>query len=99
VAHKRHASCPCARPAQFWRYMLWQRLTLVEEIRDSIAADGTAVPLPRGQAQELERGLAAHELSLACSRRFGVHARHRYANIEFSGNVPQRRRPPAELGR
>lgn len=38
-----------------------ERLTLVEEIWDSIAAEGTAVPLPPGQAQELERRLAAHE--------------------------------------
>ena len=38
-----------------------ERLTLVEEIWDSIAADSTAVPLPAEQAQELQRRLAAHE--------------------------------------
>jgi putative addiction module component (TIGR02574 family) len=37
------------------------RLTLVEEIWDSIAADSTAVPLNSEQRQELERRLAAHE--------------------------------------
>jgi putative addiction module component (TIGR02574 family) len=37
------------------------RLTLVEEIWDSIAADSTAVPLTAEQRQELERRLAAHE--------------------------------------
>ena len=36
------------------------RLTLVEEIWDSIAADSTAVPLTPEQRQELERRLAAH---------------------------------------
>ncbi len=38
-----------------------ERLTLVEEIWDSIAVDSAAVPLPPEQAQELERRLAAHE--------------------------------------
>jgi putative addiction module component (TIGR02574 family) len=38
-----------------------ERLALVEEIWDSIAADSSAVPLPAAQAQELERRLAAHE--------------------------------------
>ncbi len=38
-----------------------ERLALVEEIWDSIAADSTAVPLPAEQAQELEHRLAAHE--------------------------------------
>jgi len=37
-----------------------ERLTLVEEIWDSIAADSAAVPLPAEQAQELDRRLAAH---------------------------------------
>ena len=37
------------------------RLTLVEEIWDSIAADSAAVPLTPEQRQELERRLAAHE--------------------------------------
>ena len=37
------------------------RLALVEEIWDSIAADSVAVPLTHEQAQELERRLAAHE--------------------------------------
>jgi putative addiction module component (TIGR02574 family) len=38
-----------------------ERLTLVEEIWDSIAADSTALPLSPEQRQELERRLAAHE--------------------------------------
>ncbi len=38
-----------------------ERLTLVEEIWDSIAADSAAVPLTPEQTQELERRLAAHE--------------------------------------
>jgi putative addiction module component (TIGR02574 family) len=38
-----------------------ERLALVEEIRDSIAADSAAVPLTPEQTRELERRLAAHE--------------------------------------
>jgi len=38
-----------------------ERLTLVEEIWDSIAAGSAAVPLTPEQTQELERRLAAHE--------------------------------------
>jgi putative addiction module component (TIGR02574 family) len=37
-----------------------ERLTLVEEIWDSIAVDSAAVPLPLEQLHELERRLAAH---------------------------------------
>jgi putative addiction module component (TIGR02574 family) len=37
------------------------RLTLVEEIWDSIAADSMAVPLTPEQRKELELRLAAHE--------------------------------------
>jgi putative addiction module component (TIGR02574 family) len=37
-----------------------ERLTLVEQIWDSIAADSAAVPLTPEQRQELERRLAAH---------------------------------------
>jgi putative addiction module component (TIGR02574 family) len=43
------------------RLRVEERLTLVDEIWDSIAADSMAVPLPVEQAQELERRLAAHE--------------------------------------
>jgi putative addiction module component (TIGR02574 family) len=38
-----------------------ERLQLVEEIWDSIAADADAVPLTDAQRQDLERRLAAHE--------------------------------------
>ena len=37
------------------------RLTLVEEIWDSIAADSTAVPLTQAQRDELDRRIADHE--------------------------------------
>ncbi len=38
-----------------------ERLALVGEIWDSIAADSASVPLTSEQAQELDRRLAAHE--------------------------------------
>ncbi len=38
-----------------------ERLTLVEEIWDSIAADSTAVPLTHAQRDELDRKIADHE--------------------------------------
>lgn len=38
-----------------------ERLTLVEEIWDSIAADSTAVPLTQAQRDELDRRIADHE--------------------------------------
>lgn len=38
-----------------------QRLLLVEEIWDSIAAEETAVPLTEAQRQDLERRIAAYE--------------------------------------
>lgn len=38
-----------------------ERLALVGEIWDSIAADSASVPLTPEQAQELDRRLAAHE--------------------------------------
>ena len=38
-----------------------ERLALVEELRESIAADSTAVPLTPAQRSELERRLADHE--------------------------------------
>ena len=38
-----------------------ERLALVGEIWDSIAADSAAVPLTLEQTRELERRLAAHE--------------------------------------
>ncbi len=37
------------------------RLTLVEEIWDSIAADSAAVPLSEAQRAELDRRIADHE--------------------------------------
>jgi putative addiction module component (TIGR02574 family) len=39
-----------------------ERLTLVGEIWDSIAAEGATVPLTSEQAQELERRLTAYEI-------------------------------------
>lgn len=38
-----------------------ERLTLVEELWDSIAADSTAVPLTQAQRAELDRRIAEHE--------------------------------------
>ncbi len=38
-----------------------ERLTLVEEIWDSIAADSAAVPLTQAQRDELDRRIADHE--------------------------------------
>ena len=38
-----------------------ERLTLVEDIWDSIAADSTAVPLTEAQRAELDRRIAEHE--------------------------------------
>ena len=38
-----------------------ERLTLVEEIWDSITADSTAVPLTQAQRDELDRRIADHE--------------------------------------
>lgn len=38
-----------------------ERLTLVEEIWDSIAADSAAVPLTRAQRDKLDRRIADHE--------------------------------------
>ncbi|MDO8703928.1 MAG: addiction module protein [Sulfuricaulis sp.] len=38
-----------------------ERLTLVEEIWDSIAADSAAVPLTEAQRTELDRRIAEHE--------------------------------------
>ncbi len=38
-----------------------ERLTLVEELWDSIAADGSAVPLTQAQRDELGRRIADHE--------------------------------------
>ena len=38
-----------------------QRLALVEELWDSIAADSAAIPLTAEQSQELERRLADYE--------------------------------------
>lgn len=38
-----------------------ERLTLVEEIWDSIAADSAAVPLTQAQRDELDRRIAEHE--------------------------------------
>lgn len=40
-----------------------ERLTLVEEIWDSIAADSAVVPLTRAQRDELDRRIAEHEAS------------------------------------
>ena len=37
------------------------RLTLVEELWDSIAADSAAVPLTEAQRAELDRRIAEHE--------------------------------------
>ncbi len=38
-----------------------ERLTLVEELWDSIAADSTVVPLTQAQRAELDRRIAEHE--------------------------------------
>ena len=38
-----------------------ERLTLVEELWDSIAADSSAVPLTETQRTELDRRIAEHE--------------------------------------
>ena len=38
-----------------------ERLTLVEELWDSIAADSAAVPLTEAQRVELDRRIAEHE--------------------------------------
>ena len=38
-----------------------ERLTLVEELWDSIAADSAAVPLTPAQRAELDRRIAEHE--------------------------------------
>jgi putative addiction module component (TIGR02574 family) len=38
-----------------------ERLTLVEELWDSIAADSTVVPLTQAQRSELDRRIAEHE--------------------------------------
>ena len=38
-----------------------ERLTLVEELWDSIAADSAAVPLTEDQRTELDRRIAEHE--------------------------------------
>ena len=38
-----------------------ERLTLVEELWDSIAADSTALPLTQAQRAELDRRIAEHE--------------------------------------
>ncbi len=38
-----------------------ERLTLVEELWDSIAADSTAVPLTEAQRIELDRRIVEHE--------------------------------------
>ncbi len=38
-----------------------ERLTLVEELWDSIAADSRAVPLTAAQRTELDRRIAEHE--------------------------------------
>jgi len=38
-----------------------ERLTLVEKIWDSIAADSAAIPLTQAQRDELDRRIADHE--------------------------------------
>ncbi len=38
-----------------------ERLTLVEDLWDSIAAESTAVPLTEAQRAELDRRIAEHE--------------------------------------
>jgi len=40
-----------------------ERLTLVEELWDSIAADSAVVPLTQAQRAELDRRIAEHEAS------------------------------------
>lgn len=45
------------------RLGLEERLTLVEELWDSIAADSAAVPLTEAQRVELDRRIAEHEAS------------------------------------
>ena len=42
------------------RLSVAQRILLVEEIWDSIAAEAEQVPLTEGQKQDLQRRLAAH---------------------------------------
>lgn len=43
------------------RLSVAQRILLVEEIWDSIAAEGAEVPLTEAQRQDLQRRLAAYE--------------------------------------
>jgi putative addiction module component (TIGR02574 family) len=43
------------------RLSVEERLALVQEIWDSIAADADQVPLTEAQRRELERRLAAHQ--------------------------------------
>lgn len=43
------------------RLTVEERLALVEELWDSIAADSAAVPLTAAQREELDRRLADHE--------------------------------------
>ena len=45
------------------RLPIEERLALVEDIWDSIAADTTALPLTDAQRSELDRRLAEHEIS------------------------------------
>lgn len=37
------------------------RIALVEEIWDSIVAEGAAIPVPSGQREELDHRIAEHE--------------------------------------
>ena len=43
------------------RLKVEERLTLVEELRDIIAADSGAIPLTEAQRAELDRRIAEHE--------------------------------------
>lgn len=43
------------------RLSVEERLTLVEDLWDSIAEDNTAVPVTDAQREELDRRLAEHE--------------------------------------
>ena len=45
------------------RLQIEERLALVEDIWDSIAADSAALPLTNAQRAELDRRLAEHETS------------------------------------
>ena len=52
---------PTLRSLGIDRFSLAERILLVEEIWDSIAAEAAAMPLTEAQKQDLERRLAIYE--------------------------------------